>query len=38
MTVEEVLANARLQQISSIDEVRWAVLETGGQISFIKKS
>jgi uncharacterized membrane protein YcaP (DUF421 family) len=38
LTVEEVSAAARLEQIASLDEVRWAVLETNGQISFIKKS
>jgi uncharacterized membrane protein YcaP (DUF421 family) len=36
LTVDELLAQARLQQIASLDEVKWAVLETGGQISFIK--
>jgi uncharacterized membrane protein YcaP (DUF421 family) len=34
MTVEEVEAEARLQQITDLDEVRFAVLETNGQISF----
>ena len=38
ITLEELLAEARLQQIASLDEVRWAVLETSGAISFIKKS
>jgi uncharacterized membrane protein YcaP (DUF421 family) len=38
LTVEEVAAAARLEQIASLDEVRWAVLETNGQISFIKKN
>ena len=38
LTVDEVLTQARLQQISSLDEVQWAVLETTGAISFIKKS
>ena len=38
LSLEEVLAQARLQQIESLDEVKWAVLETSGQISFIKKS
>src|SRR5918911_1550913 len=32
LTVEEVAAEARQQQISSLDEVRWAVLETNGTI------
>ena len=35
MTVEEVRAEARQQSIGSLDEVRFAVLETNGQISFI---
>jgi uncharacterized membrane protein YcaP (DUF421 family) len=35
MTVEEVEAAARLQQIPSLERVAWAVLETGGQISFL---
>jgi uncharacterized membrane protein YcaP (DUF421 family) len=38
LTVEEVAAAARLQQIPSLSEVRWAVLETGGKISFIPQS
>jgi uncharacterized membrane protein YcaP (DUF421 family) len=38
LTVDEVLTQARLQQIASLDEVQWAVLETSGAISFIKKS
>jgi hypothetical protein len=33
---EEVAAAARLQNIASLAQVKWAVLETGGQISFIK--
>ena len=36
LTVEEVAANARLQQIASLEDIQWAVLETNGQISFIK--
>ena len=35
---EEIAAAARVQNIASLDEVRWAVLETNGQISFIKRS
>jgi uncharacterized membrane protein YcaP (DUF421 family) len=35
LTVEEVMAEARRQQIASLDDIKWAVLETSGQISFI---
>ena len=38
MTAEELAAEARLQQIDSLEKVKWAVLESGGQISFIPKS
>lgn len=38
MTLDEVADEARQQQIASLDEVRWAVLEGNGQISFIPKS
>jgi uncharacterized membrane protein YcaP (DUF421 family) len=38
VTVEEVEEEARMQQIESIEGIRWAVLETDGQISFIPKS
>jgi uncharacterized membrane protein YcaP (DUF421 family) len=37
LTIDEVLTQARLQQIASLDDVQWAVLETSGSISFIKK-
>jgi uncharacterized membrane protein YcaP (DUF421 family) len=37
LTIAEVEAEARLQQIESLDGVRLAVLETSGQISFIPK-
>jgi uncharacterized membrane protein YcaP (DUF421 family) len=37
ITVEELAAQARLQQIESLEDVRWAVLETTGGISFIPK-
>ena len=37
LTVEELQAEARQQQIASLEEVRWAVLETNGRISFIPK-
>ena len=38
MTAEEIAGEARLQQIDSLDKVKWAVLESGGRISFIPKS
>jgi uncharacterized membrane protein YcaP (DUF421 family) len=37
ITPEEVAAEARVRQITSLDAVQWAVLETGGRISFIEK-
>lgn len=37
LAVEEVMEEARMQQIGSLDEIQWAVLETSGNISFIKK-
>jgi uncharacterized membrane protein YcaP (DUF421 family) len=38
LTREEIAAAARTNNIASLAEVRWAVLETNGQMSFIKKS
>jgi uncharacterized membrane protein YcaP (DUF421 family) len=38
LTKEEVEEEARQQQISSLDEVKWAVLENSGKISFLTKS
>jgi uncharacterized membrane protein YcaP (DUF421 family) len=38
LAVEEVLAEARQNQIESLDKIQWAVLETSGNISFIEKS
>lgn len=35
LTVGEVEAEARQQQIASLTQVRWAVLERNGRISFI---
>jgi uncharacterized membrane protein YcaP (DUF421 family) len=38
LTTEELAAEARLQQIPSLADVRWAVLETSGKISFIGRN
>jgi uncharacterized membrane protein YcaP (DUF421 family) len=37
ITVDEVLEEARQQQIGSLDDVAWAVLEANGQISFLPR-
>ena len=37
ITHDELAAQARLQQIGSLKDVDWAILEKGGQISFIPK-
>ena len=38
LTLEEVMEQARLQQgVEKLDNVRWAVLETSGSISIVKK-
>jgi len=37
ITLEELAAAGRKNQIGSLDDVRWAVLETSGEISFISK-
>jgi hypothetical protein len=38
ISVEEIAAQARIQQIDSLRKIRWAILETSGEISFIPKS
>ena len=38
MTVEELGVEARLQQIGSLDDVRYAVLESNGKVSFLTRS
>src|SRR5215216_5453746 len=38
LTLEEVAEQARQQQIAHLSEVRFAVLETSGTISFLKNS
>ena len=37
LTEDEVLSDARRDSISRLDEIEWAILETGGEITFIKK-
>ena len=37
ITLDELSAQARLSGIASLEQVQWAVLETGGQISFIPR-
>ena len=37
LTVDELLEQARLQQIASLQDVAWAVFEPSGGISFIPK-
>ena len=37
LTMDDLAEQARLNQIGSLDEVKWAVLETSGDISFIKR-
>src|SRR5947209_2322069 len=38
ITFEDLTAAMRLQNISSLADVQWAVMETSGSISFVKKS
>jgi uncharacterized membrane protein YcaP (DUF421 family) len=38
MTADEVEEEMRQQQIASLDQVEWAILEANGSISFIEKS
>jgi uncharacterized membrane protein YcaP (DUF421 family) len=38
VTIEDLAAAARQQNIAKIADVQWAVMETSGAISFIKKS
>jgi uncharacterized membrane protein YcaP (DUF421 family) len=37
ITVDDIAEQARLNQIESLEQIKFAVLETSGQISFIKK-
>ena len=38
MTADEVAEEMRQQQIGSLDQVEWGILEANGSISFIEKS
>ena len=38
LTLDDVMEEARGQQIERLDEVKWAVLEATGEITFIKKN
>ena len=37
LTREDIAEAARMQQIASLEDVQWAVLETSGQLSFVPK-
>jgi uncharacterized membrane protein YcaP (DUF421 family) len=37
LTISELAQAARMQQIAHLADVKWAVLETNGQITFIEK-
>jgi uncharacterized membrane protein YcaP (DUF421 family) len=38
LTIDDLAEKARMSEIESIDQIKWAVLETNGDISFIKQS
>lgn len=38
LTREEIGAEARLEGIGSLEDIRWAILETDGRISFVERS
>ena len=38
ITIDDLLEEARQQQLDSLETVRFAVLETSGRISFLVKS
>ena len=37
VTVDEVCESMRLQQIGNVDQVAWGILESNGDISFVKR-
>jgi uncharacterized membrane protein YcaP (DUF421 family) len=38
LTLDDVMEEARTQQIENLDEIKWGVLEASGRMTFIKKS
>jgi uncharacterized membrane protein YcaP (DUF421 family) len=38
LALDEVLSEARLQQVAALDDIRWAILKTHGAISIIPRS
>jgi uncharacterized membrane protein YcaP (DUF421 family) len=38
VTIEDLLSAARRQNIAKLNDIAWAVMETSGEITFIKKS
>jgi uncharacterized membrane protein YcaP (DUF421 family) len=36
-SLDDLAEQPRLNDIASVEDVRWAILETNGQISFIKQ-
>src|SRR4051812_3164376 len=38
LVIDEVLSEARAQQVTSLSDIRWAILETSGKISVIGRS
>jgi uncharacterized membrane protein YcaP (DUF421 family) len=37
MTLDDIMQEARAQDIASLDEIKWAVLEASGKLTFIKQ-
>ena len=37
LTIRDVMQEARAQKIASLDEIKWAVLESTGRITFIEQ-
>ena len=37
LSLDDLAEQARLNDIASVDDIRWAILETNGQISFLEQ-